>query len=150
MARSASDLSAIKAELQNDPKTLGLTVLPADDEANANKLNEVRPELTIDRESIPASEISKAIDRDEFNALSAADRQWIQMITSSGSVNPKQGGEVYEGILQLFAAGTESRTNLVAILKEPANRINQMHKTGLLQAGGSVTPSDISQARAAT
>lgn len=144
-----ADLLAIKTELTTDPKTLGLTVLAADDEANANKLNAVSALTPIDRESIPVSEIAKAIDRDEFNALSAADRQWIEMITSGGSVNPKTGSEVREGLLQAFGAGTESRTNLTALLTEPASRINQMFKEGLLTKGGSVTPSDISNARAA-
>lgn len=150
MPFSNADLLAIKAELTNDPKDLGLTLLEADDASNANKLNAVSASTPIDRETIPVSDIAKAIDRDEFNALSAADRQWIQMITASGSVNPQAGGEVREGLLQAFGAGTESRTSLTALLTEPASRINQMFKEGLLSQGGSVSPSDISAARAAT
>jgi len=150
MARSPADLLALKAELETDPKSLGLTTLAADDEANANKLNAVSPLTPIDRESIPASEISKAIDRDEFNAASAADRQWIGMITASGDVNPKTGSEVREGLLQIFAAGTESRAALTALLTEPASRADQMYKTGLLEQGGQVTPSDVAQARQAS
>jgi len=144
-----ADLLAIRAELTNDPLTLGLTVLAADDEANANALNLVRSTILIDRELIPTSEIMLNIDRDEFGALSASDRQWLLGVGQGGSVNPKQGGEVYEGILQLFAGGTESRANLVAILQEPTNRINQLFKLGTLTKGGSVTPSDIAQARVA-
>lgn len=150
MARSNADLLALKAELTNDPLTLGLTTLPADDEANADKLNLVRETLQIDREAVPISEIVKAIDRDEFNALSAGDRQWLSLITQAGSVNPQSGGEIREGLLQLFAAQTESRTNLTALLTEPANRIDHMFKAGLLEAGGTVTPSDVAQARNAT
>lgn len=143
-----ADKLAIKAELTNDPKTLGLTVLAADDEANANKLNAISALTPVDRESIATSEIMLNIDRDEFLALAAGDRQWILGVGQGGTVNPKQGGEVYEGILQMFGAGTESRANLQAILTEPASRINQMFKLGLLTKGGSVTPSDISNARA--
>jgi len=145
-----ADKLAIKAELTNDPKSLGLTLLAADDEANADKLNEIRTQTPIDRETIPTSEIMLNIDRDEFLALSAGDRQWILGVGQGGTVNPKQGGEVYEGILQMFGAGTESRANLQAILTEPATRINQMFKLGLLTKGGSVSPSDISNARNAT
>lgn len=147
MARSNADLLALKNELTTDPKSLGLTVLAADDEANANKLNAVSALTPIDRESIPTSEIMLNIDRDEFVALSAGDRQWLLGVGQGGTVNPRQGGEVYEGILQLFAAGTESRTNLIAILTEPASRVEQMFKLGLLEVGGSVTPSDIANAR---
>lgn len=150
MARSQQDLLAIRTELTTDPKTLGLTTNPADDEANANKLNEVRTALQIDREAIPTNEIFLQIDRDEYAALSAADRDWIRGVTASGTVNPRAGGEVREGLLQIFSAQSESRQNLLTILTEPSNRINQMHKTGLLQQGGNVSPSDIAQARAAT
>jgi len=145
-----ADLLSIKAELTNDPLGLGLTTVPADDEANANKLNVVSAATSIDREAIPTAEIMLNIDRDEFVAMSAGDRQWILGVGQGGTINPKQGGEVYEGILQLFAAGTESRANLVAILKEPASRITQMFKGGLLSKGGNATPSDISNARNAT
>lgn len=151
MARSNADLLAIKAELTNNPLALSgyLALTAPNDEANANAMNLVRAETAIDRESIPVSEIAKAIDRDEFNAASAADRQWIQMITSGGDVNPKSGGEVREGLLQIFATGTESRTNLLAIVTMPANRIEHLYKAGTLQVGGSVTPSDVADARAA-
>lgn len=147
MARSVADRLALKAELTNDPLDLGLTVLAADDEANANALNLVRPTILIDRESIPASEIARAIDRDEYNAASAADRQYIEMVTAGGDVNPKSGSEVREALLQIFGAATESRANLTALLTEPANRIEALFKAGTLEVGGTVTPSDIADAR---
>ena len=145
-----ADLLAIKAELTNDPLDLGLTTLPADDEANANALNLVRAECSIDREAIPISEIMVQIDRDEFAALAAADRQWLQLISANGTVDPRSGGEVREGLLQIFGAGSESRDNLLDILTEPASRISQLHKAGTLSQGGNVTPSDIANARNAT
>lgn len=148
MARSNADLLALKAELTNDPKTLGLTTLAADDEANANNLNEVKEALTIDREAIPISDIVKAIDTDEFIALSQPQRDYVFLVTQGGSVNPKTGSEVREGLLQLFGAQSETRASLTTLLTEPANRVNQMFKQGLLAVGGSVTPSDIAAARA--
>lgn len=150
MARSNADLLALKAELTNDPLTLGLTTEPADDEANANILNLVRDTIQIDRESIPVSEIAKAIDRDEYNAASAADRDWIKMITAGGDVNPKAGGEVREGLLQIFSAQSETRASLLAILTEAGSRVEQLYKAGTLEVGGQVTPSDVAQARNAT
>lgn len=39
MSRSQADLAALHAELTNDPNALGLTLLEADDAANADKLN---------------------------------------------------------------------------------------------------------------
>lgn len=148
MPRSLNDLLALKAELTNDPQNLDLVAPPdIDDVGNADKLNLVRPTLLIDREAIPMVEVMVQIDRDEYNALSAADRQWLQMVSATGTVNPKSGGEVREGLLQLFGAGSETRTHLLAILQEPANRIEHMFKAGLLEAGGNVTPSDVADAR---
>jgi len=145
-----ADKLAIKAELANDPLDLGLTVLEADDAVNAVALNLVRTVCQIDRETIPASEINKAIDRDEFAALSASDRQWLGMITAGGSINPKAGGEVREGLLQLFGPATESRASLTALLTESASRIVQLYKAGTLSKGDDVTASDIANARNAT
>lgn len=151
MARSNADLLAIKAELTNDPLTLGLVAPPTiDDVGNAEKLNLVRDTIQIDREAIPTSEIFLQIDRDEYAALSAADRDWIRGVTAGGTVNPKSGGEVREGLLQIFGAQSETRANLLSILTEPANRIEQLYKLGVLEAGGSVTASDIANARNAT
>lgn len=150
MARSPADLLALKAELTNDPESLGLIAPPAiDDVGNAAALNLVRETLQIDREAIPVTEVFLNIDRDEYVALAAADRDWLRGVSQGTTINPKSGGEVREGILQLFGAQSETRANLLAILTEPANRINHMFKAGLLQAGGNVTPSDISAARAA-
>ena len=151
MAFNAADLLALKDELTNDPQDLGLVAPPAiDDVGNADKLNLVRDTLQIDREAIPLSEIFVNIDRDEYAALAEADRQWLNAISTGGTINPKSGGEVREGLLQLFGAPTESRTNLLAILTEPANRIEHMFKAGLLSQGGNVTPSDVANARNAT
>ena len=151
MARSNADLLALKAELTNDPKNLGL-VAPPDiaDVENADALNLVRDELQIDREAIPISEVMVQIDRDEYAALSAADRQWLQLISANGTVDPRSGGEVREGLLQIFGAQSESRQNLLGILTEPANRVEQMFKEGLLEQGGTVSPSDVANARQAT
>lgn len=150
MPFTAADYSALKLELTNDPLELGLTTLPADDEANANILNLVRDTIQIDRESIPLAEIMVNIDRDEFLAAAEGDRNWIMAIGAGGSVNPKAGGEVREGLLQIFSAQSETRANLLAILTEDGSRITQLFKAGTLSFGGAVTPSDIALARAAT
>lgn len=149
MARSNADLLALKAELTNDPLDLGLTTLAADDEANANALNLVRDTILVDRESIPVSEVVKAVDADEYIALSDPQRDYLGFITQGQSVNPKAGNEVREALLQFFSAQSETRTNLVALLQEPASRITQLFKAGTLEVGGIVTPSDIAQARVA-
>ena len=150
MPFSAADLLAIKSELTNDPLTLGLTTNPSDDEANANKLNLVRSQCQVDRESIPVSDVVKAIDADEFIALSQPQRDYVALITNGGSVNPKSGGEVREALLQFFGSASETRASLTLLLTESASRITQLYKAGTLSYGGQVTPSDVANARNAS
>jgi hypothetical protein len=144
-----ADLLALKNELTTDPKSLGLTLLAADDEANANKLNEVRTQTPIDREAIPVSEVVLSVDGDEYLGLSPGQQNYLNFITNAGVVNPKSGNEVREALLQFFGAQSETRAKLLALVTEPASRINQLFKAGTLSKGGIVTPSDISNARAA-
>lgn len=147
-----ADLLAIKAELANNPLSLSgyLAHDPANDEANANALNLVRAETKIDRESIPVSEIVLCVDADEFIALSAPQRDYLQFITNGQSVNPKAGNEVREALLQFFASNSETRTSLLGILQANASRIQMLFKAGTLSSGQLVTPSDVANARNAT
>lgn len=148
-----ADLIAIKNELNNNPLSLtGYLPLSnsANDEANTNALNLVRTQCQVDRESVPVSDVVKAIDADEFIALSAAQRDYVALITNGGSVNPKNGGEVREAMLQFFGAPSETRANLTLLLTESASRITQLFKAGTLSFGGLVTPSTIADARNAT
>lgn len=148
-----TDLLAIKAELNNNPLSLS-GYLPlansANDEANADALNLVRAETKIDREAIPVSEVVKCIDADEYLALSAGQRDYLSLIMSAQTVNPKAGNEIREALLQLFSAQSETRASLILILQENASRITQLYKLGTLSYGGAVTPSDVAAARTAT
>jgi DNA-directed RNA polymerase subunit F len=144
-----ADLLALKNELTTDPKSLGLTLLAADDEANANKLNEVRSQTPIDREAIPVSEIVLAVDADEYLGLSMGQQLYLNFITNAGVINPKAGNEVREALLQFFSAASETRQKLLALIPESASRVNQLFKAGTLSKGGNVTPSDIANARVA-
>lgn len=147
-----ADLLAIKAELTNNPLSLAgyLAVTGENDEANANALNLVRTQCQVDRESVPVSEVVKAIDADEFIALSQPQRDYVALITNGGSVNPKTGGEVREAMLQFFGAPSETRASLTLLLTESASRITQLYKAGTLSSGEQVTPSTVANARNAT
>lgn len=146
-----ADLLALKAEMTNDPLTLGLVAPPAiDDVGNSDKLNLVRQTIQVERQDIPATEIAKAIRRTEYAAAVAADRQWIDLQLSAGLIDARTGSEARTGLLGIFASGTQTRTNLSALLTVAGNRIDQMHQQGLLSQGGTVTPSDVANARNAT
>jgi hypothetical protein len=135
-----ADLLTLKSELTNDPLNLGLTTEPADDEANANLLNEVRESILVYRASVPSDQISIPID--EFNAAPAGQREWWAMQTADGSINPSVIASEFG---KMFGANTAARASFDAVAMEPTSRAIQ-----LLNRYVNLTPSDIANARQAT
>lgn len=134
-----AELLVIKAELTNDPLSLGLTTNPADDEANANLLNELRDTVLVYRASIPSDTINIPID--EFSAASAGQREWWAMQTADGSVSP---AVIATEFYKMFGAGTAARASFDSVAMEPSSRAIQ-----LLQRYVFLTPSDVANARQA-
>lgn len=135
-----AELLVIKSELTNDPLSLGLTTNLADDEANANLLNEVRETIKVYRASVPAD--SLVIPIDEWNALSSGQQSWWSMQTADGSIQPA----VLEAeFFKMFSAQTQARVNWETATKEASSRAIQ-----LLERWVQLTPSDIANARQAT
>lgn len=150
MPRSSADLLALKAELTNDPSTLGLTTLPADDAANATKLNLVRETISIKKRSLPTATIFNAIDPLEHQALSSQQSRWLEALLSLNNIDPFLAGNTISGLNDLFSAESNSRPAIEATLTQTGNRIDKLFQDGLLVVGGTVTASDIAQARVAT
>lgn len=135
-----AELLIIKSELTNDPLGLGLTTNPADDEANANILNEIRDTIKAYRASVPAD--SLVIPIDEWNALSSGQQSWWSMQTSDGSIQP---AVLETEFFKMFSSQTQARANWEASTKESSSRAIQ-----LLERYVTLTPSDIANARQAT
>jgi hypothetical protein len=135
-----AELLIIKSELTNDPQSLGLTVSPADDEANANLLNEIREDIRVYRASVASDEI--VVSPSEWAALSPAQQSWWNNQTLDGTVKPSV---IVSGFYELFGSNTAARASFDAVSTEPASRARQ-----LLDRYVSLTPSDIANARNAT
>jgi len=135
-----AELLVIKTELTNDPLNLGLTTNPADDEANANLLNEVRESIKVYRASVPAD--SLVIPIDEWNALSSGQQSWWSMQTADGSIQP---AVLETEFFKMFSSQTQARVNWEVSTKESSSRAIQ-----LLERYVTLTPSDIANARQAT
>jgi hypothetical protein len=135
-----AELLIIKSELTSDPQSLGLTVSPADDEANANLLNEIREDIRVYRASVASDEIH--VSPSEWAALSAGQQSWWNNQTLDGTVKP---AVIADGFYELFGANTAARASFDAVSTEPASRARQ-----LLDRYVSLTPSDIANARNAT
>jgi len=135
-----SELLIIKAELTNDPQSLGLTTAPEDDETNANLLNEVREDIRVYRASVASDEI--VVSPSEWAALSPAQQSWWNNQTLDGTVKPSV---IADGFYELFGTNTAARASFDSVSTEPASRARQ-----LLDRYVTLTPSDIANARTAT
>jgi hypothetical protein len=135
-----AELLIIKAELTNDPLSLGLTTAPEDDEANANLLNEVREDIRVYRASVASDEI--VVSPSEWAALSPAQQSWWNNQTLDGTVKPSV---IADGFYELFGTNTAARASFDSVSTEPASRARQ-----LLDRYVTLTPSDIANARTAT
>lgn len=150
MARSQEDLLAMKSELTNDPKELGLTILPEDDAANADIINAERPECQIHRDDVPSGDIRKKIKREETAGLEATDRWWIDLQLGAGLVDARPNTLVRDGFLGIFQAGTDTRAGFQTLLIRDGTRWEEMVQDGNLTQEGAWTPSEIANARNAT
>jgi hypothetical protein len=135
-----AELLIIKAELTNDPQNLGLTTEPEDDEANANRLNEIREDIQVYRASVASDEI--VVSPSEWAALSPAQQSWWNNQTLDGTVKP---AVIVSGFYELFGSNTAARASFDSVSTEPASRARQ-----LLDRYVTLTPSDIANARTAT
>lgn len=122
------DITALRNELANDPAARGYGPLEVSD-AFINRAERLinEPARTVDEKFLSASQIAQSIVLSEYSALTAAQRQWLDMIIASGGqVFIGAGSNVRSGILSLFAAGSGTRTNLVAALARTGSRADEL------------------------
>lgn len=137
------DLAALKTELDTDPETLGYAA--ADDVQAANLLNTYSESRKLNRRGIPVAEIVQQIELTEFEALTAARRQWLELALSGDTLDVDTAAgntAARDGILVLFPGGSGTRTRLIALLDRGSTRAEF-----LFGAGVAVTPSQVADAR---
>lgn len=149
MSFTNADLLALKAELTNDPKHLGLTTNAADDGTNADKLNAVAA-LPIKRRSLSAADLLNAIDPLEHEALTTQQARYLDSVLLLQQIDPFLNTNLISGLVGnsgMFASDSTSGTNITAAIQTVGSRIDQMFQAGLLSVDQPVTPSDIANAR---
>lgn len=147
MSRSNADLLALKAELTNDPLTLGLTALEADDVANADKLNLARDTINVKKRSVSMASIFNAIKDTEHQALSDQQARWLDTLVRTGTLDPFVHTNALDGLDNMFGEESDSRLAIHALLTTSGSRITQLFQLGTITFSDTVTPSDIANAR---
>lgn len=130
-------LAMLATELGADPAGLGLTAMS--DEAAAWALN--APGRPVARITMTGAEILEALNPTELRALTAAQLNFVLLVTGAGGAVAIGPNSVARAILMaLFGAGTASRAKLAAASVQTGSRAEEL---GL----GLVTPSDVADAR---
>jgi hypothetical protein len=135
------DYALLATEINTDPQGLGYAARRAlgDDAGIAGLLNQVRSGIQVGSGVVPAYAVFRAIVRADFAALTAADRQLIQMILSMGQVDLTDPNTraAFAGAF----AGTATQTNLQALQSRPGSRAEQ-----LFGAASTVAAADVARA----
>lgn len=138
------NLATLKAELTNDPIARGYAAMTRptdggpqpDDEAIAKSLNTA--DRNVDVSIIDGGMLVASVVRSEFASLSAADKQYVQLVAMASQIPLTSTVKTELGAV--FGAGTATRANMLALMKKTGTRGEEL---GL----GFVTPSDVANAR---
>lgn len=131
------DYVKLQAEITTDPMALGYA--GKSDQQIADLLNSMGTGRVIGRSIVPSQEIIEATVPGEWAALAAAEKQRYQTITGAGEVNLK-GPNTRAMLGAMFGAGTQTRTNLVALQTKTVSRAEEL---GL----GFIYPGHVAKAR---
>jgi len=131
------DYIALKNEILTDPKALGY--IGKEDYQIADLLNTIGlGGGVINRGVIPSYEVINATVPTEWALLTAAEKQRYQTITGAGQID-SSNVNVRATFQAMFAAGTQTRANLVALLTRSCSRAEAL-------GFGSVNHLDIAKA----
>ena len=136
---------ALKAELSNDPTGLGYkTGGPGtykDDPTMADIINLPRVGISVFRGRINTDELVACVDKTEYSALSAGDKQLFQILISCGTIDTSSA-TLRSMIAGIFAAGA-TRTAMIAAASRTGSRAEELFGIGV-----ALTHEDMAKARA--
>jgi hypothetical protein len=116
------DYIILKAELTADPLARGYASMT--DAQAATSLNTAN--IARKRTVVPAWEVVEATVVADWTALTATEKQRYAILTGAGDINV-QGANTRLAFAQMFGAGTQTRTNLLALENDtPWSRREQL------------------------
>lgn len=140
MGLSLNQLQVLRDEISNDPLARGYATMS--DAEIADSLREIL-DRTIERPTLSASEIFEAIDENEYDALSAGQKQKLGVLLGLGDLIQIGTGSRARGwLLSMFPPGTATRVSLIALATLQSSRAEEL---GL----GRVLTGDVMEAKRA-
>jgi hypothetical protein len=142
MALTDAQIAILHTEITTDPESLGYA--GKTDPEVADLLNEVGLSgETILQGQIDAAEIQKQVVASEFLALSNGEQNlWLAIISPGAGLVDISDSNIQAQALTIWAAGTTTRANLVALATRSCSRAEK-----LFEANVSVGHLDVAKAR---
>lgn len=128
------NLEDLKTEITTDP--LGRGYASLGDVEIAASLN--RPDRQPNRDTLDAGLLVASIVRSEYAALGNGEKDYLRLIAMAQTLPLTQTVKVE--LSAIFPAGSQTRANLVALMKRPGSRAEEL-------GFGHVTPSDVADAK---
>tara|TARA_R110000868_G_scaffold335044_1_gene595787 strand:- start:767 stop:1177 length:411 start_codon:yes stop_codon:yes gene_type:complete len=129
------DRQALKIELTTDPATIGYAAVITDHGAVAKLINTTG--RVIDRPSLSSGVLVSCLDKVEFTALGAADKNYLNLFVTASDV--PMTIDIQSALRTMFPAGSKTRANINQATKQTGSRADEL-------GFGFVTTSDIADA----
>lgn len=133
------DYVALKSEIDNDPNGYGYKPSGSyrDDMAITDRLNQARAEIQIPRGRVPMYELIACINKAEYAALSAADKDIVQMIARLDEVDTtcsplfSMVASIFPGLPAEGVTPTETGQALLSAIFRSGSRAEQLFGVGV-------------------
>lgn len=119
----AIDYAVLANEINTDPNTLGYApfVSAGDDMGVAALLNQIRAGISITKSYVPIEDVLAAIVKTEFDSLTSANKTVVDQFVRGTRVKTGDAN-MRTTMAALFASGTTTRANLVALATRTGSR----------------------------
>jgi hypothetical protein len=114
------------------------SIASGDDVTTASIINLPRVSISIEQQVVPAYEVLEAIVPSEWSALTAQEKQRVELMLSLGEVK-LSGPNTRSALAAAFGPATTTRANLIALQNRIGSRAEALF-------GQSVGPIDIARA----
>jgi hypothetical protein len=123
--------TALRTEIQNDPTSRGYApfVEAGSDTGVADLLNVIITGNKVNTMRITSDQLVNCVVHTEYIALTAAQRLWIDFITGPDRID-LNNTVIKNGLTALFAAGSGTRTNVLAAQQRDGSRAETLFGVG--------------------
>lgn len=137
------DAAQLHQEITTDPEAIGYRNPDTSwkgDQAIADLLNDPANGASITRRLVGAQEILSSIPIAEWRTAAAADRAYLQGLLGLSGEAPVDTSDpvVLANLLELFAGGSETRTNLLAKIQRQGSRAEVLWGESVTVTAGAV------------